>query len=49
MLCFFKDVIKWIYERSPVEIIYLDKKHEKVPQQRLLFKLKAHGIGNGMI
>ena len=37
--------------RSPVDIIYLDfkKAFDKVPHQRLLLKLKAHGIGNGMI
>ena len=33
------------------DIIYLDyiKAFDKVPHQRLLLKLKAHGIGNGMI
>ena len=35
----------------PVDIIYLDfkKAFDKVPHQRLLLKLKAHGIGNVMI
>ena len=34
-----------------VYIIYLDfhKAFDKVPHQRLLFKLKAHGIGDGII
>ena len=48
---FLEDVTKWVDEGSPVEIIYLDLKKacDKVPHQRLLHKLKAHGIGNGMI
>ena len=48
---FFEDVTKWLDEGSPVDIIYLDfkKAFVKVPHQRLLLKVKAHGIGNGMI
>ena len=36
----------WLDEVSPVEIIYVDfpKAFDKVPHQRLLLKLKAHGI-----
>ena len=36
---------------SPVDIIYLDfqKAFEKVLHQRLVLKLKAHGIGDGII
>ena len=51
VLCFLEDVTKWVDEGSPVDIIYLDfkKTFDKVPHQRLLLKLKAHGIGNGMI
>ena len=51
MLCFFEEITKWIDEGSPVDIIYLDfqKAFDKVPPQRLLFKLKAHGIGDGII
>ena len=51
MLCFLEDVTKWVDKGSPVDIIYLDSKKafDKVPHQRLLLKLKAHGIGNGMI
>ena len=43
------EIIKWIDERSPVDIIYLDfeKAFEKVPHQRLLLKLKVHGMGMG--
>ena len=48
---FLEDVTKWVDEGSPVDIIYLDfyKAFDKVPHQILLLKLKAHGIGNGMI
>ena len=51
MLCFLEDVSKWVDEGSPVDIIYVDFKKpiDKVPHQGLLLKLKAHGIGNGMI
>ena len=51
MLCFLEDITKWVDEGSPVYIIYLDfkKAFDKVPHQRLLLKLKAHGIGNCMI
>ena len=36
---------------SPVDIVYLDfqKTFNKVPLQRLLFKLKVHGIDNYVI
>ena len=48
---FFEDVTKWIDEGSPVDIIYLDfqKAFDKVPHQRLLLKLKSHGICEGII
>ena len=52
MSCFLEDVTKWVDEGTPVDIIYLDfliKAFDKVPHQSLLLKLKAHGIGNGMI
>ena len=44
---FFEDVTKWIDEGSPVDIIYLDfqKAFDKLPHQRLLLKLKSHGVG----
>ena len=46
-----EEITKWIDEGSPVDIIYLDfqKAFGKVPHQRLLFQLKAHGIGDGII
>ena len=46
MLCFFEEITKWIDVGSPVDIIYLDFQNvfDKVPHQRLLLKLKVHGI-----
>ena len=52
MLCIFlEEISNWIDEGSPVDIIYLDfqKAFDKVPLQRLLLKLKAHGIWDGII
>ena len=51
MLYFLEEITKWIDEGSPVDIIYLDfqKAFDKVPHQGLLLKLKAHGIGDGVI
>ena len=48
---FFEVISKWVEERSPVDIIYLDfqKALDKVPHQRLLLKLKFHGVGEGTI
>ena len=50
MLCFLEEITKWIDVGSPVDIIYLDfqKAFDKVPHQRLLLKLKAHGIGDSI-
>ena len=41
----------WVDDGSPVDVVYLDfqKAFDKVPHQRLLLKLKAHGIGNDVI
>ena len=38
-------------EGSPVDIFYLDfqKAFDKVPHQRLILKLKSHGMGNSII
>ena len=51
MLCFLEEIAKWIDEGSPEGSIYLDfqRAFDKVPHQRLLLKLKAHGIGDGII
>ena len=51
LLCFFEEITKWVDDVSPVYVVYLDfqKGFDKVPHQRLLLKLKAHGIGNDVI
>ena len=51
MLYFFEEITKWLDDGSSVDVIYLDfqKAFDKVPHQRLLLKLKAHGIGDGII
>ena len=51
VLCFFEELTKWVDEGSPVDIIYLDfqKAFDKVPHQRLILKLKSHGIGFSII
>ena len=48
---FFEEITKWVDEGSPVDIIYLDfqKAFDKVPHQRLILKLKSHGMGNSII
>ena len=48
VLCFFEEITKWVDEGSPLDVIYLDfqKAFDKVPHQRLIIKLKSHGIGN---
>ena len=44
---FLEEITKWIDEGSPVDITYSDFQNDfdKVPHQRLLLILKAHGIG----
>ena len=51
LLCFFEEITKWVDEWSPVDVIYLDfqKAFDKVPHQRLILKLKSHGMGNSII
>ena len=51
LLCFFEEITKWLDDGSPVNVVYLDfqKAFDKVPHQRLLHKLKAHGIANDVI
>ena len=50
MLCFLEEITKWIDVGTPVDIIYLDFQNafDKVPHQKLLLKLKAHGIGDSI-
>ena len=51
MLCFFEEITKWVDEGSPVDVIFLDfqEAFDKVPHQRLILKLKSHGMGNSVI
>ena len=44
-------ITKWVDDGSPVDVVYLDfqKVFDKVLHQRVLLKLKAHGICNGVI
>ena len=48
---FFEEITKWVDDGSPVDVIYLDfqKSFDKVPHQRLILKLKSHGMGNSII
>ena len=48
---FFKEITKWVDDGLPVDVIYLDfqKAFDKVPHQRLIVKLKSHGMGNSII
>ena len=48
---FFEDIIKWVDDGSPVDVIYLDFQiaFDKVPHQRLILKLKSPGMGNSII
>ena len=51
LLCCFEEITKWVDDGSPVDVIYLDfqKTFDKVPHQRLILKLKSHGMGNSII
>ena len=51
LLCFLEEITKWVDEGSPVDVIYLDfqKAFDKVPHQRIILKLKSHGMGNSII
>ena len=51
LLCFFEEITKWVDDGSPVDVIYLDfqKAFDKVPHQRLILKLKSHGMGNSIM
>ena len=48
---FLEEITKWVDDGSPVDVIYLDfqKAFDKVPHQRLISKLKSHGMGNSLI
>ena len=48
---FFEEITKWVDEGSTVDVcIWISRKYfDKVPHQRLLLKLKSHGMGNSVI
>ena len=51
LLCFLEEITKLVDDGSPVDVVYLDfqKAFDKVPHQRLLLKLKDHGLCNDAI
>ena len=51
LLDFMEHISKWADDGSPVDVINLDfqKAFDKVPHQRLLIKLKSHGIGESVV
>ena len=51
LLCFLEEITNWVDDGSPVYVIYLDfqKAFDKVPHQRLILKLKSHGMGNSIV
>ena len=51
VLCFFDEITKWVDDGSQADDIYLDfqKAFDKCPHQRLILKLKSHGMGNSII
>ena len=48
---FFEEITKWGDEGSPLDKIYLgfQKAFDKVPHQRILFKLQSYSIGISII
>ena len=48
---FLEEITKWVDDGSPVDAFYFDfqKAFDKVPHQRLIRKLKSHGMGNSII
>ena len=51
LLCLLEELTKLVDDGSPVDAIYLDfqKAFHKVPHQRLIAKLKSHGMGNSIV
>ena len=47
LLCFMEIVTKQVDKGLPVDVVYLDfsKAFDKVPHNRLINKIKTHGIG----
>ena len=48
---FLEEITKWVDDGSLVDVIYLyfQKAFDKVPHQRLIRKLKSHGMGSSII
>ena len=51
LLRFLEEITKWVDDGSPVDVIYLDfqKAFDKVPHERLIRKLKSHGMARSSI
>ena len=51
LLCFLDKVTSCVNEGRSADVIYLDfaKAFDKVPHQRLLIKLRAHGVDGGLL
>ena len=51
VMFFVEETTKWVDEGSPVDVIYLDFQNpfDKVPHQKLILKLKSHGMGSSII
>ena len=51
LLSFLEEITKWVDDGSPVDVINLDfqKAFDKRPHQRLILKLKSHGMGNSIV
>ena len=51
LLSFLEEVTNYVDQGHPVDILYLDfsKAFDSVPHQRLLSKIRAHGIGNVLV
>ena len=49
--CYIYYITKWVDDGSQVDVIYLDfqKAFDKVTHQRLILKLKSHGVGNSIV
>ena len=48
---FLEEITKWVDKGLPVDVIYLDfqKAFDKVQHQRIILKLKSHGMGNSIM
>lgn len=51
LLSFFDKVTRWVDSGDPVDVVFLDlaKAFDKVPTERLLKKVGAHGIGGKLL